>query len=775
MESTTIQHVIQQLKTKAIQTQRKQTQLKCRTFLRKLGYKARSQKLVTTVERHVKQQGLQFILPKGMASWKDIDPDGTLIFALAEDVAQVEKPKQALLCDGQRRTYPLYAFQQEAIETIERAYQQMSRMRGLLVLPTGGGKTTTAVEWVMPHLLKGTRVLWLAHRHELLEQALRTFQRTARYAKHAPISYRLISGKHQSIKGLTTEQLVIASKDSVYNQRALLTWCAHQHIIVIVDEAHHAAARTYRELLLHIRKASANCTVLGLTATPYRTSEDEAGSLKQVFPQDILFKRDLKTLISAGMLAEPIFRDLKTDVVIEETIDAKQIESLDQLPAPIAKQLATHQQRNHVIIDAYMRERKTYQKTIVFAINQTHALVLAELFERRGVKCGVVISSQPKAQQQTIEKFRAGALEVLINVNILTEGADFPDVQTVFLARPTTSSILMTQMIGRALRGKAAGGTSKAYVVSFIDEWATHIAWAQSQRLVEGPDLFNEAVCHQREATTALISSQLIANIAHDLDKAIDPERLTHVTFSESVPIGVYAFAYAMPQREERVEVLVYAHLREDYAKMRERLPQVCAQYPLTDYPEHRVVRAIAQTLMHECFSGNYQAPSVELQDIVDLVRYYAQYETMPTLLYFTERQDVDITRIAQHILTQDLSQRAKTNYLNDYWQTHRFAQIYFNYNEYYFRKCVDHELLRMELAPHQLADMSLTVWKKEQPSLYRRILRDLFRRAKVSGGYRCMRTGQICAQKSDFAIRYRVPLSKGGQTTLDNLMLVKK
>lgn len=333
----------------------------------------------------------------------------------------------------------------------------------------------------------------------------------------------------------------------------------------------------------------------------------------------------------------------------------------------------------------------------------------------------------------------------------------------------------MTQMIGRALRGEAAGGTAQAYIVSFIDERATHIAWVNSERLIEGPDLLNEATLHNREATTALISTQMMANIAQSLEQHIDTSRLTHVSFTESVPIGVYAFSYLLPTREEHAEILVYAHLREGYAKVRTLLPKLCARYPMTQYPEERVLREIAQTLEGQCFVGNYQAPSVERQDIVALIRYYVQNGYMPNMLYFTEREAVDITALARHILTHDLGQRAKAAYLQQYWQTHRFTQIYFNYNEYYFRKCVDGELLRMELAPHQLQDVSLKVWKEEQLTLYRRILNDLFARAKVAGGYRCMKTGAVRASKKDFVIAYKKPLAKGGQTTLDNLMIVAK
>lgn len=281
MESTSIQSVIQEMKARALNTQKKQTQLNCRTFLRKLGYKARSQRLIQLVELEVKKQGMQFVLPKGMTSWKEIDPDGKILLAVTA-APDVKRHVSQITCEGLVRPYPLYAFQQAAVETMEARYEE-GNMRGLLVLPTGGGKTTTAVEWLMPHLLQGKRVLWLAHRHELLEQALATFKRAASYRKQSPITYRLVSGKHQSMKGLTTEQLVIASKDSAYLQQALLKWCDSQEVIVVVDEAHHAVARTYRILLMDIRKCAKRMTLLGLTATPYRTSEDEAGALKKIF------------------------------------------------------------------------------------------------------------------------------------------------------------------------------------------------------------------------------------------------------------------------------------------------------------------------------------------------------------------------------------------------------------------------------------------------------------------------------------------------------------
>lgn len=781
MQKKTIQEVIFEIKERVEKTQRKQAQLNCRTFLRKLGYKARSQRLIDDVAKEVEKQGLVFVFEKGIHSWKEIDPDGTLIWRLATTPTKQPATLQRITCGGRFREYPLYAYQLEAIKTMNEAYRKYTQMRGLLVLPTGGGKTTTAVEWVLPHLLKGKQVLWLAHRHELLEQAYHAIVTAAQFQPSdlPAISYRIISGKHAHSKTLSTEQLVIASKDSlVAHPENLARWAQEQDVIVIVDEAHHAVATTYQQVIEQVRKAATTMQVLGLTATPFRTDEEEKGALKRLFTHDIIFKRDLKTLIAAGMLAEPIFLDLKTDVTVGEemtTVQKQAIERFDTLPDQIVTQLVKNQRRNHLIVSEYVRNAKKYRKTIIFAINQAHALTLHTLMQQQGVKCGVVISQQAQKNAAVINAFRAGELDILINVNILTEGADFPDVQTVFLARPTTSSILMTQMIGRALRGKAAGGTQQAYIVSFVDDWMEHITWANSQRLVEGPDRLNEAMAHNRVATTRMISAPLIEKITAELAKSFDASRMTHVTFSESVPIGMLAFSYLLPDAEVQVEILVYDHLKEGFHQMRKELPLVCAAYPLTDYPEERVLRAIARELEVRCFTGNYQAPTIERHDLVAIIRRYIQTKQFPPLFYFTERQEVDLTALATNILSQDMGPKKKADFLQHYWHEHKFTQIYFNYNEYYFRHCVDGELLRIELAPHRLEDVSLKVWRKEQPALYRRIVADLFRQARVKGGYKCEKTGIVSADKKDFVLAYRTPLSKGGKTNLQNLQLISK
>ena len=139
MQKKTIQEVIFEIKERVEKTQRKQAQLNCRTFLRKLGYKARSQRLIDDVAKEVEKQGLVFVFEKGIHSWKEIDPDGTLIWRLATTPTKQPATLQRITCGGRLREYPLYAYQLEAIKTINEAYRKYTQMRGVLVLPTGGG------------------------------------------------------------------------------------------------------------------------------------------------------------------------------------------------------------------------------------------------------------------------------------------------------------------------------------------------------------------------------------------------------------------------------------------------------------------------------------------------------------------------------------------------------------------------------------------------------------------------------------------------------------
>ena len=193
----------------------------------------------------------------------------------------------------------LYEHQLEALEVLKEM-DKHSSFQSVLVIPTGGGKTLTACWWLLNGALnKGKKVLWLAHRQLLLEQAIQTFELNA-YAnvmkERLNFSYRVISGVHQSANRIkSTDDLLIVSKDSLVKQtKQLNRWLKQEkELYVIIDEAHHASAPTYQKILTYLKQKVSNLKLLGLTATPFRS---DARQLSEVFPDDIAYNIDLSVL-----------------------------------------------------------------------------------------------------------------------------------------------------------------------------------------------------------------------------------------------------------------------------------------------------------------------------------------------------------------------------------------------------------------------------------------------------------------------------------------------
>ena len=356
-----------------------------------------------------------------------------------------------------RNPKQLYEHQVEALEVLKQIDQHES-FKSVLVIPTGGGKTLTACWWLLNGALNNKKkVLWLAHRQLLLEQAAKTFELNA-YAdvmtNRWGFNYRIISGTHQSTQMIErTDNLLIVSKDSLAKRvKSLDCWLkGEKELYIIVDEAHHASAPTYEKILNHLQTKVPNIKLLGLTATPFRS---DARHLSEVFPDDIAYKIDLTDLIKRGILSLPHFEECQTDLVLELTKEEqKKLELEDWIPSDIAIKMAKHKLRNAMIVRKY--DYKKYGQTIVFAINRVHALVLKSLFEKSGVQCGVIISRETDdilemkqfgaENEAVITAYQCGEINILINVNILTEGVDLPQTRSVFLTRPTTSATLMTK------------------------------------------------------------------------------------------------------------------------------------------------------------------------------------------------------------------------------------------------------------------------------------------------------------------------------------------
>lgn len=226
-----------------------------------------------------------------------------------------------------------YQHQKNAMDALNKMNREASYST-LVVLPTGGGKTYTASMWLLKNAIdKNKKILWIAHRQMLLDQAAESFQKFA-YTEVVPhissFRFRIVSGssEHDRTSDIrSTDNLLIVSKDSIgRNIQRLDPWLeGEDELYLIVDEAHHSTAKSYRKVIDYIRAQVPNLKLIGLTATPFRTVEKEQGLLAKIYTDGIskgqvvhgdvgiTYQIGLKELINRQILAKPIFESFYTD------------------------------------------------------------------------------------------------------------------------------------------------------------------------------------------------------------------------------------------------------------------------------------------------------------------------------------------------------------------------------------------------------------------------------------------------------------------------------
>ena len=694
----------------------------------------------------------------------------------------------------------------------------------LVVLPTGGGKTYTASTWLLKNAIdKKKKILWIAHRQMLLDQAAESFQRFA-YAEAMPhiseFTYRIVSGSSnhdRSIDISPRDNILILSKDSIGRNLSVLdNWLKGENeVYCVIDEAHHATAKTYRKIINYVQERVPNMKLLGLTATPFRTAKEEEGLLSKIFKDGvdesgnvvkgdlgITYQIGLKELINARILSTPIFEckyteeDYGTDLGLDAL---EHIQRLDVLPEELATEIASSAARNKLIVDTYVNKAKEYGQTIVFAVNINHAIALNKLFGKAGVKSDYIVSDIRDAitgvtisredNERKLQQYRDGKLQVLINVNILTEGVDLPQTKTVFLARPTVSKILMTQMVGRALRGTAAGGTAKAYIVSFVDQWNENIAWCNPASLFHGENDFEDNEVERTKRQISMIAISKIEEFASMLDDSIDTSALEKVPFEQRFPIGMYAFTY-LDGMDISYQVMVYDSTKESYEQLMESLPELFSSYGLEDeeYLSNEMLEELEEQCRSTYFCGN-MVPPYEKRDIINILKYYAQKEEAPEFYTF---DDIDTRRldpsvIAKHIYDEDMGERRRNEYINSLWESNddNLLRLFFG-RKIYFLKQVQLELMKIShpdvfeeehnvvFGKRNFEDMALCEIGKVAPEVEKELRDNAFERARNSKGlYECAACKMTSHNRIPFQIDHIIPLNKGGKTIPENLQVL--
>jgi ATP-dependent helicase IRC3 len=324
----------------------------------------------------------------------------------------------------------LRPYQTEALEAVLSS-EAKGINKQLIVLPTGAGKTV-----IFSHLpiirKESTPMLVIAHRAELLHQAKNKIQQ---------MNPDLIVEIEQAQNIAGKVDVVVASVPTMgrANSDRIEKFPKDYFKTIIIDEAHHAAAPTYRRIVDYFQPN----LILGVTATPQRS---DSTRLIDVF-QEIVYYKTIEDLIKQGWLTRLVGYRIKTETDLTEI----EVSDGDFVQSQL-QDAVNNPNRNASIVAAYQQICQE-RKTLVFAAGVQHAKDLALSFTKNSIVTEVILGETSDEERSTIlQKFRNNEIKVLINVGVLTEGFDEPSVQAIILARPTKSTLLYTQVVGRGTR-----------------------------------------------------------------------------------------------------------------------------------------------------------------------------------------------------------------------------------------------------------------------------------------------------------------------------------
>ena len=330
--------------------------------------------------------------------------------------------------------------QREALDALQ-AMRDRHETIALLYHATGTGKTVTAV---MDSKHCGGRTLFLAHTQELVNQAADTF---------GQLWPEVTVGRYMEAIKEPDAHVVCGSVQSVALHLEDFREDAFSYLIV--DEAHHAAADTYQKILAHFHPAF----TLGLTATPERTDDNRA--ILDIF-KNTAHKLDIRTAVEIGELVPIRCIRIHTNIDLTKVrfnsvqYNIRDLESKIYVP-----------ERNRLIVDTWLQYVRD-KRTVVFCASVRHAEQITELFRQAGVSAAAVSGGMKPAERREFQdKFVGREILVLCACDLLNEGWDCPEIEVLFMARPTMSRVLYTQQLGRGMR--LFPGKESLMVFDFVD------------------------------------------------------------------------------------------------------------------------------------------------------------------------------------------------------------------------------------------------------------------------------------------------------------------
>jgi DNA repair protein RadD len=354
----------------------------------------------------------------------------------------------------------LRGYQDRAIDALRSAFQS-GAMAPLLCLPTGGGKTVILATIAAQAAARGRHVLILVHRRELIHQ-------TASKLAWAGLEHGIIAAGHPA----TDHAVQVASVQTLMRRLSRITWTPS---LVIIDEAHHAAAGSWRQIIEHWSDAYR----IGVTATPCRL---DGRGLSEAFDQ----------LVTGPSVADLVFWGFLSPARIYAPPVVADLSGIRRRAGDYANdQAAAAMDRPTVTGDAIAHYQRLAegQQAIAFCCNVAHAVSVCDAFKTAGIGAALLLGDTPD-RDQVVVQYAAGAVRVLVTVDVVSEGFDVPAASCAILLRPTQSLGLYLQQVGRVLR--PAPGKDAAVILDHVGNVTRHgfpddpREWSLSEGIVRG-------------------------------------------------------------------------------------------------------------------------------------------------------------------------------------------------------------------------------------------------------------------------------------------------
>ena len=460
----------------------------------------------------------QLAIDVSNASWKKSDVNDYFLRMLGYSSEDVFEKKEEVgesveTIESFDKFYELldyqYIIRQRALNILTSPY---GLRRFLIHMPTGTGKTKTATHIICHHynynLHKKGLVIWIAHTSELLQQAYDTFKGVWKNIGNGSINMYKLWGDYNIEEDVDLNGFMVCGIQKLQsinnNDPELLNKLISNARLIVYDEAHKASAPETRQVVEKFMVRSENSedrALMGLSATPGKTTEDSFDNqlLVSMFGNKII-EIDTKLMNAVNMSAQeaintPAEKDViryfqnrgvlskikKEELVYEEGLSDAEINKIrivatangyDDFSKTVLEKIGKNKSRNLRIMQRLRELNRDKIPTIVFACSVQHGQLLSAMLTLEDIPNALVIGNMsPKERAESIKKFkdREDDLNILINYEVLTTGFDATNIECVFIARPTQSVVLYSQMLGRGLRGPQMGGNEECLLIDVKD------------------------------------------------------------------------------------------------------------------------------------------------------------------------------------------------------------------------------------------------------------------------------------------------------------------